>query len=219
MAEMKRSAPFLPMTDCGRSVMGRPEPRVRQRPRPARCHTRSRPEQQVYPRGIGFCAHVLGYVGPVSDYDLERLEDPINCCASPGFRSAKSVIEAKQPKTCCAAKAGTKRVEVNATGRVMRELDRREGHSRCKDLQLTIDSKLQSYVQARLTDESASAGGDGLSQPVICWRFHRRPPMIPICSCAAFPRATTDALTENKYRPLASTRRCRAPIPPDQRSK
>jgi len=53
-------------------------------------------------------------------------------------------------------KAGTKKVEVNALGRVMRELERKEG-SKGANLKLTLDTNLQAYVRARLGTESASA--------------------------------------------------------------
>ncbi len=48
------------------------------------------------------------------------------------------------------------KVEVNALGRVMRNLDRKEGKPG-NNIQLTVDTELQSYIQARLGSESASA--------------------------------------------------------------
>ncbi len=53
-------------------------------------------------------------------------------------------------------KAGTKRIEVNAGGRVMRELSR-DDFTPGNDLQLTIDHGLQNYAQARLAGESAGS--------------------------------------------------------------
>ena len=53
-------------------------------------------------------------------------------------------------------KAGTMRLEVNASGREVRELGRQEGKPGA-DIQLTIDHMLQNYVQARLGSESAAA--------------------------------------------------------------
>ncbi|MFT5867851.1 MAG: penicillin-binding protein 2, partial [Gammaproteobacteria bacterium] len=74
IAEMKRSAPFYPVTvaddvsweDISRVSVNAPAlPGVT-------------PEvglSRVYPLGSDF-AHILGYVGPVSDYDLDRIDDP-----------------------------------------------------------------------------------------------------------------------------------------------
>ena len=106
-----------------------------------------------YPRGSD-TAHVVGYVGPVSDYDLSKMEDPDPLMQIPRFQIGKTGVEAKFEEELRGS-AGTKRIEVNATGRVMRELDREEGKSGA-DMQLTLDSRLQSYTEARLEGESAS---------------------------------------------------------------
>lgn len=110
-----------------------------------------------YPQGA-VMSHVVGYVGPVSDYDLTRGylandEDPL--LQIPRFQVGKTGVEAQREHRLRGS-AGTKRIEVNAIGRVMRELDREEGQSGA-DLQLTIDTDLQAYVLARLAGQSASA--------------------------------------------------------------
>ena len=150
--EIKRSAPFLPVTiaedvsweDVSRVSVNAPAlPGVS-------------PEvglTRVYPRGSDF-AHVVGRVGRVSQKDLDARENPDQVLRIPRFHIGKINVEARQEDLLRGA-AGTKQVEVNATGRVMRELARREGQSGA-DLQLTIDSKLQGYVQARLGGESAA---------------------------------------------------------------
>lgn len=198
-AEMKRSAPFLPITvadevsweDLSRVSVNAPAlPGVT-------------PEvglSRVYPLGSDY-AHVLGYVGPVSDFDLERLDDPDQLLRIPRFQIGKVGVEAKAEDKL-RGKGGAKRVEVNATGRVMRELDRREGTPGA-DLQLTIDSKLQSYVQARLSNESASTvvmdvtSGDLLA-------IASAPTYDPNLFVRGISTRDYAALTENKYRPLAS---------------
>ena len=109
---------------------------------------------RVYPWGADL-AHVVGYVGPVSDYDLSRIEDPDPLLQIPKFQIGKSGAENKLEQDLRGS-AGTRRIEVNAAGRIMRELDRQEGVPG-KDIQLTIDSRLQSYVQARMDGESAGA--------------------------------------------------------------
>jgi penicillin-binding protein 2 len=152
MAEVKRSAPFLPVTvaddvswdDVSRVSVNAPAlPGIT-------------PEvglTRVYPRGSDF-AHIVGRVGRVSQADLDALEDPDQVLRIPRFQIGKINVEARQ-EDILRGTAGTKQVEVNAAGRVMRELDRREGQPGA-DIQLTINAKLQNYVQARLGSESAA---------------------------------------------------------------
>lgn len=152
LAEMERSAPFLPITiadrvqwdDISRVAVNAPAlPGVT-------------PEvglSRHYPMGDDF-AHVAGYVGPVSERDLARYADPEPVLRIPRFQIGKVGVEANYEEML-RGRAGAKRVEVNAVGRVMRELDRREGEAGA-DLQLTVDNGLQNYIKARLGVESAS---------------------------------------------------------------
>ena len=107
-----------------------------------------------YPLGADF-THVIGYVGPVSDYDLSRIENPDPLLNLPRFQIGKTGLEAREEEEL-RGKAGTMRLEVNASGREVRELGRQEGKPGA-DIQLTIDHMLQNYVQARLGSESAAA--------------------------------------------------------------
>ncbi len=107
---------------------------------------------RIYPFGPE-TAQVVGYVGPVSDYDLENgylSEDNDPLLNLPKFPVGKTGTEARQ-EHALRGSAGTREVEVNSAGRVMRELGRQEGLPGA-DLQLTIDTKLQNFVQARLSD-------------------------------------------------------------------
>jgi penicillin-binding protein 2 len=155
---------------------------------------------RVYPRGSDF-AHILGYVGPVSDYDLDKLDDPDELLRIPRFQIGKVGVEAKV-ELPLRGKAGTRQVEVNAAGREMRELGRREGRPG-SDLQLTIDSKLQGYVQARLGEESASAvvidcdTGDLVA-------IASAPTYDPNLFVRGISVADYKMLTDNTFRPLAS---------------
>ena len=107
-----------------------------------------------YPFGPDF-AHVMGYVGPVSDYDLSRIEDPDPVLRLPEFQLGKVGVEAKLEEAL-RGRAGNRRVEVNAAGREMRELSRQEGQQG-STVQLTIDTALQNYCRHRLGEESAAA--------------------------------------------------------------
>ncbi|MBV0893129.1 penicillin-binding protein 2 [Paracoccus sp. Z118] len=107
-----------------------------------------------YPRGGDF-AHVLGYVGPVSDYDLSRIENPDPVLMLPEFQLGKVGVEAKL-ESDLRGKAGARRVEVNSAGREMRELSRVEGQQGAT-VQMTLDAGLQNFARHRLGEESAAA--------------------------------------------------------------
>ncbi|MDF3608399.1 penicillin-binding protein 2 [Paracoccus sp. DMF-8] len=107
-----------------------------------------------YPRRGDF-AHVIGYVGPVSDYDLSKIENPDPVLRLPEFQLGKVGVEAKLEELL-RGKAGARRVEVNSAGREMRELSRQEGQQGAT-VQLTLDAALQNFATQRLGTESAAA--------------------------------------------------------------
>ena len=96
-------------------------------------------------------AHIVGYVAPPSEADVA--DDPD--LALPGIRVGRAGLE-KAHDLELRGTAGTIQLEVNALGRVIRELDRQEGKPGA-DLGLTLDTVLQQQVLKRLGDESASA--------------------------------------------------------------
>ena len=95
--------------------------------------------------------HIVGYVGAVNESELTN--DPL--LALPDFRIGKSGAE-KALESSLRGEAGARQVEVNAYGRVIRELGRRTGRPG-DDHMLTVDLGLQQYVAARFGDESGSA--------------------------------------------------------------
>ncbi len=153
-----------------------------------------------YPMGPDL-AHVVGYVGPVSDYDLSKLDDPDPVLQIPRFQIGKTGVETKM-ETQLRGKAGSKRIEINAVGRVIRELDRAPGIAGA-DLQLTLDQGLQNFIQARLEGESAAAvvldtrNGDILG-------IGSAPGFDPNKFVRGISTVDYTELTENKYRPLAN---------------
>lgn len=102
-----------------------------------------------YPYGPE-AAHVLGYVAAVSEKDLD--EDPL--LKLPGFRVGRAGIE-KVHDLDLRGTGGSSEVEVNAFGRMIRELSRREGQPGA-EVMLTLDMGLQEYIAKRLGEESAS---------------------------------------------------------------
>ena len=82
-------------------------------------------------------AHVLGYIGPVSEEDKNA--NPLYMV--PGFKIGKSGLE-KFYDYKLQGKSGTVKLEVNAYGRVMKEIERQPG-TEGDSLTLTIDTRLQ----------------------------------------------------------------------------
>jgi penicillin-binding protein 2 len=150
---------------------------------------------------LGDFAHVVGYVGPVSEADLAEIEDPEPLLLIPKFQIGKIGVE-RWMEEDLRGSAGTKRIEVNAVGRVMRELDREEGIAGA-DLRLTADADLQNYVQARLGEESAAAvvmdvtTGDLLS-------IASSPSFDPNLFVRGISTAEYGLLTGDDHRPLAN---------------
>ncbi len=105
---------------------------------------------RIYPEGPSL-AHVVGYVAPPREADMG--DDPM--LALPGIRVGRAGMERAHDLEL-RGRAGAVQMEVNAVGRVIRELDRTEG-TQGQELGLTIDVDLQNAVLRRLGDESASA--------------------------------------------------------------
>jgi penicillin-binding protein 2 len=126
VAEIEVNAPYLP----GISI---DEGRLRQ-----------------YPQAASL-AHVLGYVAAVAPEELTG--DPL--LELPEFRIGKNGVE-KFHDLSLRGRAGSQQVEVNAHGRIIRELGRSEGNPGA-DVQLTLDQGLQTFATDRLAAESASA--------------------------------------------------------------
>ncbi|RAP40710.1 penicillin-binding protein 2 [Rhodovulum viride] len=157
-------------------------------------------QSRHYPMGPDF-AHVVGYVGPVSDYDLSKLEDPDPLLQIPRFQIGKTGVEAKEEELL-RGKAGTRRIEVNAAGRVIRELDRIDGQPG-SDLQLTIDAGLQNFMQARLGEESAAAVVLDIEQGDVLG-IASSPSFDPNKFVQGISVADYRALTGTPYRPLSN---------------
>jgi penicillin-binding protein 2 len=163
---------------------------------------------RLYPEGPTL-AHVVGYVAPPSEADMG--EDPL--LALPGIRVGRAGVE-KFHDLKLRGRAGAVQMEVNAVGRVIRELDRQEG-TPGQELGLTIDVALQEQVLARLGDQSASAvvmdcrNGEvlamtttpsfdpslfnsGVSQAQwVEWTNNRRAPLINKATAGVYPPGST----------------------------
>ena len=122
-------------------------------------------ERRDYPYGSDM-SHVLGYVSRVSDSDIEALRraarrhnkdlDPEleETLRLPTFRIGKNGIESGFEDELRGA-PGARHVEVNAFGREIQEISRVDGKPG-KNVSLTLDAELQSYVMARVQGNSAA---------------------------------------------------------------
>lgn len=106
---------------------------------------------RVYPGGEAF-AQLIGYVGTPTAEQFQRERDPL--LIFPGFKLGKDGIE-RRADARLRGTPGARRVEVNARGRIIRDLDTRSDVPG-KTLKLTIDRDLQAYAGRRILDQSAS---------------------------------------------------------------
>ncbi|MDX1539942.1 MAG: penicillin-binding protein 2 [Geminicoccaceae bacterium] len=150
-----------------------------------------------YPAGPAL-AHVLGYVGPVSEQELTG--DPL--LSLPDFRHGKAGIEKLYNETLRGS-AGISRYEVNALGREIKEFDRADGQPG-QNVELTIDLDLQRFVFERLSNEiSASAVVvDVHTGEVLALASY--PAFDPASFTTGLGRAEWRALTSDPLTPLVN---------------
>ena len=129
------------------------------------------------------------------------IESPEPLLRIPKFQIGKIGVE-KWMEDSLRGHAGTKRIEVNAVGRVMRELDRNEGAPGA-DVRLTIDADVQNFVQARLGEESAACvvidvqNGDLIA-------IASAPSFNPNLFVRGISQADYSTLMQHDHRPLAN---------------
>ena len=103
-----------------------------------------------YPQGSS-ASQVIGYVAAVSEKELNG--DPL--LELPDFRIGRSGVE-KTADLQMRGSAGTSQVEVNAYGRVVREISRSPGQPGA-DVVLGLDASLQDFVTKRCAGEQSVA--------------------------------------------------------------
>ncbi len=155
---------------------------------------------RIYPLDTDF-AHIVGYVGPVSEKDLAEVEDPDPLLQIPKFQIGKIGVE-RWTESTLRGKAGAKRIEVNAVGRVMRELERQEGDPG-QDMRLTIDAEVQNFAQVRLGNESAAVVAMDVETGDIL-AIASAPSFDPNLFVRGISQVDYSSLTENDHRPLAN---------------
>ncbi|MFN8983865.1 MAG: penicillin-binding protein 2, partial [Alphaproteobacteria bacterium] len=100
---------------------------------------------RIYPE-TEHLAHVLGYVGTPTEQEAGD-EGIVNL---PGMRVGRAGLERFHDRVL-RGRAGAVQVEVNAVGRVIRELDRREGIPG-QDVQISVDTGLQKAIRDKIEE-------------------------------------------------------------------
>ncbi len=106
---------------------------------------------RFYPTGPSV-GHLIGYVGAASAQEYEKEKIPL--LVTPGFKLGKDGIE-KEFEQTLRGKPGARRMEVTATGRIVRDLETRDD-VQGQSIKLTIDGPLQDYAARRIGLESGS---------------------------------------------------------------
>ena len=100
-----------------------------------------------------YTAHPLGYVGSVSETDLQKSDAPL--LQVPGFKIGKAGFEKTYDEKLRGIE-GSLTYEVNAYGRIMQEIEKKDGQ-KGQDLDLTLDIRLQQFAYDAFGKESGAA--------------------------------------------------------------
>lgn len=104
-----------------------------------------------YPTGPSV-GHLVGYVGPASAKEYAKEKNPL--LITPGFKIGKDGLE-KRYDAKLRGVPGARRVEVTASGRIVRDLETRDDIPG-DPIRLTIHGGLQDYAARRIGLESAA---------------------------------------------------------------
>ncbi|WP_428678425.1 penicillin-binding protein 2 [Reyranella sp.] len=109
-------------------------------------------QSRDYPEG-DLMSHIVGYTGRVADEDLAGRDDPVLQLAT--MRFGKKGVE-RSLEDDLRGRAGAVQVEVNAVGRVVRELERTEGQPGANAL-LTIDLDIQRFAAEKMKEHQSGS--------------------------------------------------------------
>jgi len=137
-------------------------------------------------------SHIIGYIGAVDESELTN--EPL--LRLPDFRIGKNGIE-RIYDLALRGEAGTSQVEINAHGRVIRELSRREPKLG-RPLKLTIDAELQRFAYERLGEESGA---------VVVMDVHNGEVLTLVSAPGFDPNAFDSGITARQWRALISSPR------------
>ncbi len=143
-------------------------------------------------------AHVVGYVAAVSEQELDG--DPL--LEMPDFRIGKSGVEKSQDLELRGT-AGTSQVEVNALGRVVRDLARVAGKPG-QDAVTSLDMVMQEFVTRRCSAEQSVACVllDALTGDVLA--LVSSPSFDPVPFSSGLTSAMWQELSNDPRKPLSN---------------
>jgi penicillin-binding protein 2 len=143
-------------------------------------------------------AHVVGYVAAVSEWELDG--DPL--LELPDFHIGKSGIEKSQDLELRGS-AGTSQVEVNALGRVVREIARVAGKPG-QEAVASLDMVMQEFVTRRCSAEQSLACVllDAVTGDVLA--LVSSPGFDPVVFSTGLTPATWHELTNDPRKPLSN---------------
>ncbi|MDE2166508.1 MAG: penicillin-binding protein 2 [Alphaproteobacteria bacterium] len=144
-------------------------------------------------------SHAVGYVGPVSEEELDS-DDPL--VELPDFRVGKSGVE-KEYDLELRGSAGTSEIEVNAFGRVVRELAREDGIPG-EQIVLGIDMALQDLAMHRCNAQGSASAVvlDSWTGEVLA--LASAPGFDPGAFASGLSPAQWKALIDSPYNPLTN---------------
>ncbi len=148
-----------------------------------------------YPFGASM-AHILGYVSSVSEKEAKADNDPL--LQVPEFKIGKAGIEKLFEKDL-RGKGGSLKLEVNAYGRVMKEIERIEGVPG-KALSLTIDSRLQEKAYQLFVEQEQSGAA-------IVLDVHTGEILAFVSAPSYDPNAMAKGLSGKEWKELVSNER------------
>jgi len=151
---------------------------------------------RFYPTGASV-GHLIGYVGAPSREEYEEESQPL--LLTPGFKMGKDGLEQQFEQTLRGV-PGARRVEVTASGRIVRDLETRED-VQGQAIHLTIDGPLQDYAARRIGLESGSVVVmDCLTGDLLC--MASMPSFDPNSFSDGIGRLEYSMLSENDRVPL-----------------
>jgi len=154
-------------------------------------------QSRDYPEGE-LMSHIIGYTGRVADEDLAGRDDPV--LQLPTMRFGKKGVE-RTLEDELRGRAGAVQVEVNAVGRVVRELDRNEGQPGANAL-LTVDLELQRFAAEKMKEHQSGSVVvmDVITGDVLA--MVSTPGFDPSTFARGITQAEWRELLENPERPL-----------------
>jgi penicillin-binding protein 2 len=148
---------------------------------------------RIYPEAEHL-AHIVGYVAPPAERDMDG--DPL--LQLPGIRVGRSGIE-RYHDLAMRGRAGAVQLEVNAVGRIIRELDRREGQPG-QDIEISVDTELQKTIRGKIEEGTSIVVMNARNGEVLA--MASQPSFDPNVFNSGVSNAQWQQLTANRATPL-----------------